>query len=291
LRLREVVGDRFILGCGAPLLPSVGIVDGMRIGSDVAAYWGDEGNSDGPALRNATRATLARGWLHGRWWANDPDCVILRASDTQLSRAEVEAWAAVVALSGGMLFVGDDVSRVEAERLALLSRLIPPSNQAAEAAAPLVNRIPSRLHLRVRRAWGEWSVVGIANWLDVPSDAEFDPTAFGLPAAYHACDLLRGEYLGRFEGTLPLGQLEPHAMRLLSVHPVLNRPQTVGSTGHLLGEAMDLESETWDPVRGTLTLEPTRNGPPARRGEFLVAYPDGELRRIPFTSRLPLAEG
>src|SRR5262249_23897945 len=60
-RLREVAGERFILGCGAPLLPSIGIVDGMRIGSDVANYWGGDatGNADGPSLSNALRATLA----------------------------------------------------------------------------------------------------------------------------------------------------------------------------------------------------------------------------------------
>lgn len=95
----------------------------MRIGSDVANFWGREGNADGPSLRNATRATLARLWLHGRWWINDPDCVVIRAHDTQLSLAEVQGWASVVALSGGMVFVGDDVSRVDESRLALLARL------------------------------------------------------------------------------------------------------------------------------------------------------------------------
>ena len=267
LRIREVAGDRFLLGCGAPLLPSVGIVDGMRIGSDVAAYWGDEGNSDGPALRNATRATLARGWMHGRWWANDPDCVIVRAADTQLSLAEVEAWAAVVALSGGMLFVGDDVSRVEPERLALLARLIPPSGQAAEVGPPLLNRMPSRLHLRVRRAWGEWSIVGIANWLDVPANATFDPLDFGLDAACHVFDLIRGHYLGRCSGSLGLGEIEPHGLRLLSIHPDLGRPQTVGSTGHLLGEAMDLAREVLGPFDADTDARAERERParPRRR--------------------------
>src|SRR5262249_46164871 len=31
--------DTFILGCGAPLGPCVGVVDGMRIGPDVAPSW------------------------------------------------------------------------------------------------------------------------------------------------------------------------------------------------------------------------------------------------------------
>ena len=220
--------QRFILGCGAPLLPSVGLVDGMRIGSDVAAYWGAEGNADGPSLRNATRATLARMWLHGRWWANDPDCVVVRATDTQLSLAEVQGWASVVALSGGMVFVGDDVSRVEPERLALLARLLPPSGQSATALGPLVGLMPERLLLRVERPWATWWIVGIANWSDVPTPVHFNPTEFGLDAAarYHVVDLWTGDDLGLEAGSLELGSLAPHGVRLLSVHADLGRPQT-----------------------------------------------------------------
>jgi alpha-galactosidase len=283
--IRRIAGDRFILGCGAPLVPSVGLVDGMRIGSDVAAYWGAQGNADGPALRNATRATLARGWMHGRWWTNDPDCVVIRTTDTQLSLAEVQAWLAVVALSGGMLFVGDDVSRVESERLDMLSRLFPPSGHSAASGPPLVGQIPERLHLRVGRPFGAWSVVGVANWSDVAVQATFDPAEFQLePAQYHVVDLWTGAYLGLSSQPVDLGQVPAHAMRLLSVHPERGRPQTIGSTGHLLGEAMDLADEVWDAGTGTLTLWPSSRGPRTRNAEFLVAHPNGPPRRIPFSA-------
>ncbi len=283
--LRRVAGERFILGCGAPLVASIGIVDGMRIGSDVAAYWGEEGNSDGPSLRNATRATLARMWMHGRWWTNDPDCVVIRGSDTELSLAEVQGWLGVVALSGGMLFVGDDVSRVEPSRLALLSRLVPPSGEAAVALPPLASLIPERLHLRVDRPWASWSIVGVANWSDRPVAASLRPGDFA-PAAerYHVVDLWSGAYLGAASTAVELGTLAPHAMRLLSVHPAIGRPTTIGSTGHILGEMMDLEREEWDPLTRVLTLYPSSDGPPARRGDFLVYDPDGPLRRIPFAT-------
>ena len=284
--LRRVAGDRFILGCGAPLVPSIGLVDGMRIGTDVAAYWGDEGNSDGPSLLNATRATLARLWMHGRWWTNDPDCVVVRGRDTQLSLAEVQAWLGVVALSGGMLFVGDDVSRVESERLDLLSRLIPPSGEAAVAHGPLMALMPERLELRVHRPWAEWSVVGVANWSDDPVGASLTGRDFALAAErYHVVDLWSGAYLGLVVSDgLELGELPPHAMRLLSVHADVGRPQTIGSTGHLLGDAMDLAFEEWDPSLQVLTLHPSPKGPSARHGEFLVYDPDGPLRRVPFSA-------
>jgi len=37
--VRAAIGDRFLLGCGAPLGPSVGLVDAMRIGPDVHVDW------------------------------------------------------------------------------------------------------------------------------------------------------------------------------------------------------------------------------------------------------------
>jgi alpha-galactosidase len=59
--------DTFLLGCGAPLGASVGVVDGMRIGADVAPWWhapvegwhppGHEGGE--PATVNAWRNTLS----------------------------------------------------------------------------------------------------------------------------------------------------------------------------------------------------------------------------------------
>jgi alpha-galactosidase len=105
----------FILGCGAPLGPCIGAVDGMRIGPDVAPWWQaaqtEGGYSDSvPATRNAARNTLARSFQHRRLWLNDPDCVMLRTSDTQLSAQQIETWATVVAASGGMVLLSDDLS-------------------------------------------------------------------------------------------------------------------------------------------------------------------------------------
>ena len=37
--VRRPPGTGFVLACGAPLLPSAGLVDGMRIGEDTAPYW------------------------------------------------------------------------------------------------------------------------------------------------------------------------------------------------------------------------------------------------------------
>lgn len=112
--IRRGAGERaFILGCGCPLGPAVGIVDGMRIGPDVAPYWGAGGPEPGTAP--AIDAIVARSFMHRRLWLNDPDCVMLRAKETRLSADEREALAWTIAASGGMLLISDDMSLLSQE--------------------------------------------------------------------------------------------------------------------------------------------------------------------------------
>jgi alpha-galactosidase len=112
--IRRGAGERaFIVGCGCPLGPAVGIVDGMRIGPDVAPYWGARGAEPGTAL--AIDAIVARSFMHRRLWLNDPDCVLLREKKTRLSKDEREALAWTVAASGGMLLISDDMSLLTEE--------------------------------------------------------------------------------------------------------------------------------------------------------------------------------
>jgi alpha-galactosidase len=111
--IRRVAGERFVLGCGAPFLPSVGLVDGMRVGSDTAPYWGaPDPHGSAPSLLNAIRATIAHGWMHKRLWINDPDCLIVRRNESQLSLDEVRSWASVIAMSGGMMLLSDDLNKL-----------------------------------------------------------------------------------------------------------------------------------------------------------------------------------
>lgn len=237
--IRRVAGDEvFLLGCGAPLLPSVGLVDGMRIGSDVATEWCPAGSEDGgPALLNALRSTLVRGWMHRRWWLNDPDCVLVREHDSALTLDEVRAWASVVALSGGMAMLGDDLSRLPPERLAILRRLLPPSGRAAHAFGPLVDDTPQRARLETGAA-GE-AVVALGNWHAAPRAAHFDPAEWGLApeVTYNLTDLWAGTHHGPHRGVLDLGLLPPHGLRLLAVSTT-GTPPAVDAGRHLLGPAL-----------------------------------------------------
>jgi alpha-galactosidase len=142
--IRRGAGERaFLLGCGAPLAPTVGVVDGMRIGPDVAPWWNPPadrrrltpGHTGGePATVNAWRNTLARSFLHRRLWLNDPDCLMLRTEQTQLSDEQVQAWALAVGMSGGMAIVSDDLALLDPPARRLLDEVLA-LGQASDAAA------------------------------------------------------------------------------------------------------------------------------------------------------------
>ncbi len=124
--------DVFILGCGAPLGACIGAVDGMRIGPDVAPWWEPPAESwsppgyraTSPATSHALAATRSRQFMHRRLWLNDPDCVMLRTTETAMTADEASGWAAAVGESGGMALVSDDLALLGVGERALLDEVI-----------------------------------------------------------------------------------------------------------------------------------------------------------------------
>ena len=142
--IRRGAGEHtFIVGCGAPIGAVVGAVDAMRIGADVAPWWdappGRGENLPGyeaatPSTHNAFVNTCTRSFMHRRLWSNDPDCIMLRTVDTELTRPEAEAWARTVGGSGGLVLASDDLGRLGLREQRLLEEVVS-IGRAADAAA------------------------------------------------------------------------------------------------------------------------------------------------------------
>ena len=119
--IRRAAGEDFVLGCGAPLLPSLGLVEGMRVGEDTAPFW-DSGMSGiaGPNAYIALKNPILRSFMHGRWWLNDPDCLLLREKDIRLTSNEKRLYALVCGALDNMLIESDDLALVDERGRALL---------------------------------------------------------------------------------------------------------------------------------------------------------------------------
>ncbi|MEK7310977.1 MAG: glycoside hydrolase family 36 protein [Chloroflexota bacterium] len=232
--VRDAAGpDTFLLGCGCPLGSAVGIADAMRIGADVDVQWRPRhrvsfpfrNEPAMPAARNAIRNTLTRAPLHRRWWLNDPDCLLLREG-IALTKDEQIALATVIALSGGMFFISDDMSSLSPERRKLVEPLLPVIGKAALVVDWLQKEMPEQLELPLNNATGEWKVIGLFNWGDRPADR-----ALPIDADSHIFNFWTQTYY-RASSPLPLSNLPPHSGRLFAVRPVSAGPQFVGSSLH-----------------------------------------------------------
>lgn len=67
---------------------------------------------------------MSRSPLGHRWWHNDPDCILLGES-TKLTDDEVISAASIVAVTGGMFLLSDDMEKVSEARLSVAKRIFP----------------------------------------------------------------------------------------------------------------------------------------------------------------------
>lgn len=89
--IRQAVGDEcYLLACGAPIIPSIGVFDGIRVGPDVAPFWENVDrvvhlhDRAGPGAADAIANSVARLWLRDVI-AVDPDVVYFRSRNNLLT--------------------------------------------------------------------------------------------------------------------------------------------------------------------------------------------------------------
>lgn len=284
--IREVIGEEsFLLGCGAPLGPSVGLVDGMRIGPDVAInwhpFWADP---TFPAAQNALRNSITRYFTHGRFWINDPDCVLVRQKEDQsaLTLSEMRTLATVVGLSGGMVLSGDNLPTLADHRLKYLAKLLPPYGIAATPLDLFESEIPRLLALPIEADFGRWLMLAAINWEERTTATTLGLSEIAGEGPYHAFDFWSEGYLGLVGDRLSIERHLPHATKLFLLKKAPDRPDLLASTFHLTGGAVEVTKLQFDGKH--LTLEMEKAGTQYGKLFFLVPEPY-EVASVRFNGR------
>jgi alpha-galactosidase len=211
--IREGAGeDAFLLGCGCPLGPAIGLVDGMRIGADVAPFWdnwisrGPNRGRHGVATAHALRNMLTRAFMHRRLWLNDPDCLMVRASETALTPDEVRTLASAIALTDGMFVLSDRLAALPAERLEWIERVLPLLGGDARVEDVFEHDLPER----VRAVYPSAEAVALFNFSDRPADRRV-----AVPPGSVVRELWSGASLAAADGVAILPAVPAHGCRLL----------------------------------------------------------------------------
>ncbi len=261
--IREAAGeDVYLLGCGVPLGPAIGLLNAVRVGPDTAPHWEPlvrgvsrfvRGNPALPSLRNSLRNVMTRGWMHGRWWVNDPDVAILREEDSTLSLDEVLAQLTLIGMTGGQIFLSDDLDDLPEERRRLVAALLPPLLDGMDTLDLLEQPMPEVVVAPVARPWGRWRLVAVFNWGEDPIERPL-PESIPLDErkAYHIVDFWEQRYFLLGPGGMrPVLHIAPHGVVLLGVRVVKPEPHLVSSTFHI---SQGAEISGWELERARLSF-------------------------------------
>ena len=220
--IRETAGeDVFILGCGCPLSPVRGLVDAMRIGPDVAPYWFAKYRyhltRDPHALCTefAIRSILNRCQMHRQLWINDPDCLLLRDTETKLTPDERMSLANAIIITGGMVMVSDRLAKLAPqtwEWLGEIEELVRECDQGRPWPLDIMEReIPELVY-------NSKGYLAVFNFEDRAVHKRIPLSVYLQDIVEETAkfqDVWSSDTFVISEGVLDVGETRPHASRLL----------------------------------------------------------------------------
>jgi alpha-galactosidase len=192
--------NTLVLGCNAPIWPSLGLVTAMRTSGDV--------NRDWHTIKNTAYENLCRAWQNGKLWYSDPDCILL-ANDTIFSgkkAIESNEWifhATAVHAVGGLMLSGDKASLLKKKELDILKKLINPNGKGAHFSNSKMETALTDM--------GDIKYYYFFNW----SEKDTINLTVNLQKKSQLTNFWTGEKLGEFEGTYTVTKLAPHTARLI----------------------------------------------------------------------------
>ncbi|MBQ1311823.1 MAG: alpha-galactosidase [Blautia sp.] len=127
--LRELCGDKLILGCGVPVMPAFGLVDYCRVSCDVGLDWDDSPlmqkiHRERVSTRQAILNTFYRRQLDGRAYGNDPDVFFIRENNLDLTPGQKRMLAVNGLLFGSVAFTSDNMLEYSDDRKETWHRLL-----------------------------------------------------------------------------------------------------------------------------------------------------------------------
>ena len=127
--LRDALGDKMILGCGANIINSYGLFDYLRIGPDVSLKFDDVAymrlfHRERISTKTTLQNTIYRSLFNYHLFANDPDVFLLRDDNIELSKEQKYSLAMINSLFSGVLMTSDNIATYDQEKQNLLNQVL-----------------------------------------------------------------------------------------------------------------------------------------------------------------------
>ncbi len=193
-----------VLGCNAPIWPSIGLVTAMRTSNDI--------NRDWATIKSTAFENLNRGWQNGKLWNSDSDCVLLaadRGSDAEKSITPNE-WmfhATAIHAVGGLMLSGDKAANLGEHELSMLKKLLQPTGKGAHF-------LDAEMRIGVTDM-GNKQYYYFFNW----SETDSIDLKVQLPSKTKLTDFWTDTIVPQQSNEYIVKKLPPHAARLIVVSP------------------------------------------------------------------------
>ena len=125
--LRDILGDKLILGCGASCFSSYQNFDYLRVGPDVSLIFDDvwfmrHMHRERISTKITLQNTIYRSIFNGHLFLNDPDVFLLRDTNIKLNKRQKEALITINALFGSVMMTSDDIALYDEDSKEVLAR-------------------------------------------------------------------------------------------------------------------------------------------------------------------------
>jgi len=235
--IREALGpDIYLLGCGAPQLASVGLVDGMRIGPDA---WGRMGYEN----------VSVRYFEAGNWWLNDPDAVLGNNNSLEV----VRGWATLSSVTGSVLTIGDDLNMLSSEKLDILKHILPARGKVGRPI-DLFSSQPSNVWLLATDVGAAKSgVLTLFNWggTELLKHRIVPKELLKTNQNVLVYDFWNDNYLDALDGELT-AEVPPGGAEAFCLVEPTGKPQALAVSNYLPQSGYGLDAVTWADADRTL---------------------------------------
>jgi len=264
--IREGIGeDASILECG--VVSAAGLTDSWRTNEDIGASWFKYSTP-----RGTGRAVPKRYYMHNRLFYNDPDHVVVR---DPLTIDQARVLASNVAMSGGLVLAGDDLTKLPKERMNIIKQVMPPFGEAARTVDLFETNDPMISSLEVKRDFENWMVLSVASWDQekmVKRTVDLKEAGLDSHTDYLAFEFWEQKFLGKVSGELEL-ELRPTSVKVVALREIAGHPQIIGTNRHITQGGVELEGVNWD--KRDLTLTGTLKGGREHTFNLTVYVPSG----------------
>ncbi|MFP3904906.1 MAG: hypothetical protein ACLFWB_11745 [Armatimonadota bacterium] len=225
--------------------------------------------------KRASDNLAASFFSHRKLFVND-SCNVMTV-DKPIPLCEAQVTTTLFGICGGPVMLGDDVDRISEERLSLIKKVFPRTQEIAHPVdlfdTPEPD-YPKIFHLHVDAGWDEWELLAVINYDDetiAPTVAAGD-IGLAEDAPYRVWDFWNERFLGVHTGRITV-EVPPHSVRLLRISDAEDTPAVISTDMHITQGGVELNDVVWDPE--TMTLSGTAMRPGGETGNVFVNAPAG----------------